>query len=155
MSRLIRIERAVTVFLILAAASFSLITIIARYFFGLGFPWSDGIFVMLTIWGGLIASATIIDKRGHICMDAVISKFPSNMQRWLTLLGDLIATFFLLFLLTLSINQLVFLFYSGGNSLLTYLPAWIEFIGIPISLVFMVIHYLVHVFRGLKGGEKG
>jgi TRAP-type C4-dicarboxylate transport system permease small subunit len=151
LAKLIRFEQWVIVLFILGAAFIGITQIILRYLFGLGFVWSDGIVIMLTIGGSLTAAACVIETKGHIAIDILVLKLPQNMQRFTEILAHLLTTIFLITLCLLSFSNIKFLFNFGGKSLITYLPAWVEFLVLPIPLSLMVIHSALHVIRSFKG----
>jgi TRAP-type C4-dicarboxylate transport system permease small subunit len=153
LAKLIRFEQSIIVLFILGAAFIGIIQIILRYLFGLGFVWSDGIVIMLTIGGSLTASATVIEKKGHIAIDILVQKLPQHMQRFMQIVANLLTTIFLLILCLLSFSHIKFLYNFGGESLITYLPAWVEFSVLPATLTLMVIHSALHVIRSFKGDQ--
>jgi TRAP-type C4-dicarboxylate transport system permease small subunit len=153
MKRLIKIEKSIAITFLLISGTFGLFNIFARYLFGLGWPWSDGIVVMFTIWGSLIASAIVIEQKGHIVIDVIIAKLKPPYHKIAVFVSNLITTTFLTILFLLSLNQLKFLLSFGGTSLQTYLPAWIEFIGVPFSLFLMVLHSTHRTIVSIRGVE--
>lgn len=151
MELILRIERNITVFLILSAGVLGLTQIIGRYLFNWGVVWGEGIIIMLTVWGALLASASILETKGHVVMDAVVQMLPSRIQKITLFLASILTSVFFIWLCYLSFKNLFFLVEYGGTSLHTYLPAWVEFIGVPISLALGVFHSLAQVVKGIRG----
>jgi TRAP-type C4-dicarboxylate transport system permease small subunit len=55
---------------------------------------------------------------------------------------DLACLGFCLLILVLSLRFEWFLFEDGSISMSTYLPEWLGFLGLPVALLLMCIHYL-------------
>jgi TRAP-type C4-dicarboxylate transport system permease small subunit len=151
MKQLIKIEKMIAVTLLSIAGSFGMFNIFARYIFGIGWPWSDGIIVMFTIWGSFIASAVVIEQKEHIVIDAFIERLKPRLYKIAVIIANLLTIIFVSALLVLSLNHIKFLFDFGGTSLQTYLPAWLEFIGIPLSLLLMTFHSIHRTIATIRG----
>ncbi|HET7629390.1 MAG TPA: TRAP transporter small permease subunit [Bacillales bacterium] len=152
MTYIMRLEKWLTTFCLLGAVALGIVQIIARYVFSTGWPWGNGIVVMLAVWGSLFAGAAAIESREHISIDIVMKAFPISWQSKINLIANLLTTLFVGTLCYFSIHYFFFLVEFGGTSLLTYLPAWVEFIGIPVSTFFMTIHGFRNVVSLIRGG---
>jgi C4-dicarboxylate transporter DctQ subunit len=147
-----RLEKWLTTICLLGAVVVGIVQIIARYVFSTGWPWGNGIVVMLAVWGSLFAGAAAIESKEHISIDIVMKAFPPSWQNKINLIAHCLTTVFVATLCYFSINYFFFLVEFGGTSLLTYLPAWVDFLGIPVSTFFMTIHGVRNVVRSLRGG---
>ena len=147
---LVRIEGWLAGFLISAGATFGLLVIILRYFFGIGWPWTEGVVVMLTVWGALVAGATAIEKQEHISLDLVVKRLPPRLHKGVTVLAYLLTTLFVAALCWFSMNYVIFLFRTGATSIITSLPTWLEFLGVPVATLLMTIHGAHRTVSGLR-----
>lgn len=145
-----RIEGWLAAFLISFGAAFGLLVIILRYFFGMGWPWSEGIVVMLTVWGALLAGATAIEKREHISLDLAVRRLPLRLHNSVAVLAHLLTTLFVATLWWFSMNYVIFLYRTGATSVVTSLPTWVEFSGVPVATLLMTIHGVHHTVSGLR-----
>lgn len=139
---LLKIERAFIVLLLSVAAVFEVFQIVARATTGVGWAWGNGVVVMLTIWACFLAGAVGIELGDHIALDIVAKRLPGRSRNVIQILVDILLLVFVGTLFAFSLNYLVFLTQFGGTSLNTYLPAWVEFLGVPVSACLMTIHSL-------------
>lgn len=147
-----RLEGWLAAILIFAGGALGLMGIILRYLFGLTWPWTEGIVVVLTVWGALLAGAVAVHDNSHLSLDLLVKQLPTRLRQIALVFRHLAVVIFTGSLFLLSMNYWLFLFQAGSRSFVTYLPNWVTFSGLPVALLFMVIHSLYHTVNSLRKG---
>ena len=80
------------------------ILVITRYFFSYSMPWAEELTRYLMVWMALLASAALIQLKGHLNFDLLSSKMPSLYQDILFLLIYFIEAAFLVTLIHMGWN---------------------------------------------------
>jgi TRAP-type C4-dicarboxylate transport system permease small subunit len=147
-----RVEGWAAAALIVGGATLGFVAIVLRYLFDIGWPWTEGIVVMLTVWGALLAGAVAIHEQAHLSLDLLVKRLPTRFQKPASVLRNLLTMAFTGILFVLSVNYWLFLIQSGSLSFVTYLPNWVPFSGVPVALLLMTLHSLYQIINDVQKG---
>jgi TRAP-type transport system small permease protein len=142
-----RVEGWAAAALIMAGATLGFVAIVLRSIFGLAWPWTEGIVVMVTGWGALLAGALAVHEQAHLSLDLLVKRMPTRFQKPASVLRNLLTMAFTGILFVLSVNYWLFLIQSGSLSFVTYLPNWVPFSGVPVALLLMTLHSLYQIIN--------
>lgn len=148
---LARLEKFLAALLISAGAVLGLATIILRYVFNVGRPWTPGVLVMLTVWGALFAGCAAVHDRSHLNIDVIVRRLPQRLHTASIAVSQLLVMTFAGILFVLGVEYWQFLFQSGSRSLVTYLPNWIAFSGLLVALLLIIIHSGYNALSTIRG----
>jgi C4-dicarboxylate transporter DctQ subunit len=152
------LERLASVVLILLALIVGLGIVLIRDFWGVSWASGTGVFTMLTVWAALIAAAAALENGSHVTLSVVVNRAPPALKRPIQIVQSAITLLFSSWLLLLSVSYDQQLHDTGGMSLFTDLPTWVEFVGIPVAFALMTLHsvrQLLQALLGLARDEKG
>ena len=150
---LARIEAVGMVVLTLAALAIGIMQVVLRYVFNTGFPWSEGVFVTLTIWAMLLAGSRAVRDGVHVRVDVFVRHLPTGPRRAAELVA-LVAPL-----------ALCCVFFYGGFlytrfvfdmdivSPESYLPEWLVYGCVPVCMGAFVLRYLLLVVAWFGGAS--
>jgi C4-dicarboxylate transporter DctQ subunit len=147
----IRIPYVLTGTLLLIAIAINFANVIARYFFFEALFWAEEVLIYMTLWGVILACATITYQGLHIKMDLF-----SNMLR--SPFKEIIGAFSALLLICASAYvvvqsyQVVRLFWQSGEvSITAEVPLIIPHIAVPIAFGLMVLAVVIRLRSYITG----
>lgn len=137
---LTHIESLVSFVLIMVALVLGLLQILLREAFHVGLVWGNGILVMLTVWAALIAASVGVERGAHISLDLLTDRLRGRTKRLVQMVTVALTLAFVLAILYYSVQYELFVAATGIDSISTYIPQWIEFLGVPVAMLLMAIH---------------
>ena len=152
---LTQIERAIVIVTLSVASLLGLMQVVLRYGFSTGFEWTEGITIALVIWGSLVGASIAARERIHIRLDLVVDLMPGPLRRTVEIGAVLVSVFFIGYVLILAVQFEVYLYGSGMESLMTYLPEWVTFLGAPVALSMLFVRYVQTLIRVIRGEKMG
>lgn len=148
----VRIPYVVTGTLFLIAITINFANVIARYFFFQAFYWAEEVLIYMTLWGVILACATITYQGRHIRMDLFSALMPSPIK-------EIVGAFTALLLICASIYVViqsyvvVGMFWSSGEvSISASVPLTIPHFAVPLAFALMAVAVLIRL-RGYITGR--
>ena len=148
----VRIPYVVTGTLLLIAITINFANVIARYFFLEALYWAEEVLIYMTLWGVILACATITYQGLHIRMDLFSAMLRSPLK-------EIVGAFAALLMVVASIYvvvqsyQVVRLFWRSGEvSITAEIPLTIPHIAVPIAFGLMALAVVIRL-RGYITGR--
>lgn len=138
-----------TLFFIAVAVNFA--NVIARYFFFEAIYWAEEVLVYLTVWGVMLAAASITYQGMHIKMDLFSSAFRSPFKE---IVNAFIAAFMILatiYVIMQSYTVISLYVHSGEVSITAGIPLEIPHLAIPVGFGLMAIAIAVRLRSYITG----
>jgi C4-dicarboxylate transporter, DctQ subunit len=137
----------------LATAAFvvGVMQIVLRYVFNTGFPWSEGIFITLTMWAVMFGASRAVRDRMHIRVDVFVKYFPSPLRKTAYWFANLLSFGLCVFFAYCGFLYTLFVWQMDVMSIESSIPEWIIFSLIPLSMTAFSIRYIQVMWRDLKG----
>jgi TRAP-type C4-dicarboxylate transport system permease small subunit len=116
-----------------------------RYVLNYGIPWAEEVARFLLVWLGFLGSAIVFYEQGHVSIDFIIEKFPSNSIRWIKIFHLLLSLFFFIFLIKYGYDYAIF-----GKKLVS--PAtgisrfWAQ-LAVPVGSLFLILHSITLIYK--------
>lgn len=146
------VEAAAILVLILSAFAIGTMQVVLRYVFNTGFPWSEGVFVMLTVWAMLLAGSRAVRDGLHVRVDIVL-QFVSPRVRVVFDVVSLAASWALCgYFAYCGYLYVRFVHSINAVSAEAYLPEWIIYLIVPAAMAAFFIRYLLRLIAWLRGG---
>jgi TRAP-type C4-dicarboxylate transport system permease small subunit len=147
----VRIPYVVTGTLFLIAIGINFANVIARYFFFEAFYWAEEVLIYMTLWGVILACATITYQGTHIRMDlfATLLRPPLNY-----IIGGFTAGLMICACVYVIMQsyQVVGLFWRSGEvSIAAGVPLIIPHIAVPIAFGLMALATIVRLRSYITG----
>jgi len=147
----VRIPYVLTGTLLLIAIGINFANVIARYFFFEAIFWAEEVLIYMTLWGVILACATITYQGLHIRMDLF-----SNMLR--SPIKEIVGAFTALLMICASIYvvlqsyQVVGMFWQSGEvSITAEIPLTIPHIAVPIAFSLMALGVVIRLRSYITG----
>lgn len=145
-------ESAAILVLVLSAFAIGVMQVTLRYVFNTGFPWSEGVFVMLTVWAMLVAGSRAVRDGLHVRVDIVLHIVPRGVRVAFDIVS-LIASWALSgYFAYCGYLYVRFVHGIGAVSAEAYLPEWIIYLIVPIAMGAFFLRYLLKFIAWLRGG---
>lgn len=138
---------------VLAVAAFVVgaMQVILRYVFNTGFPWTEGIFITLTVWAVMIGGSRAVRDRIHIRVDVFVMLLPAAIQRPIHFFANLVSLGLCLFFAYCGFLYTHFVWQIDVMSIDSYIPEWIIYSIIPLAMTAFTIRYLQVIWWSLRG----
>lgn len=148
---LAEIETVGMIVLTLTALAVGVMQVVLRYVFNTGFPWSEGVFVTLTIWAMLLAGSRAVRDGLHVRVDVFVRYLPDGPRR-VAELAALVAPLALccVFLYGGALYT-GFVFDMGIVSPESYLPEWLVYGSVPVCMAAFILRYLLTIAAWFRG----
>jgi C4-dicarboxylate transporter DctQ subunit len=156
---------------VLASAAFvvGVMQVVLRYAFNTGFPWSEGIFVTLTVWAMLLSGSRAVRDRIHIRVDFFVQQLPRRMHGPIELIANLVSFGLCAFFAYCGFLYTRFVWQIDAVSTDAGIAEWIIFAVVPVAMTAFALRYLQIIWRivassraaadaghaGRRGPEKG
>jgi C4-dicarboxylate transporter DctQ subunit len=143
---------ATIVILSLTALFIGTMQVVLRYAFNTGFPWSEGIFVMLTVWAMLIAGIRAARQGLHVRVDIGVLLLPPALRRiaeGIAVFASIALSGYFAYCGALYVH---FVWSIDATSAEAYLPVWIIYLIVPVSMAGFCIRYLQRILLWRRGG---
>lgn len=154
MDRLLcRIENCIMLTCVVAALGVGFAQVFMRYVFNAGFAWSEGILITLVVWAAMIGGGRAVRDRLHVRVDVFVHASPARAQRPLELLANLIALSYCALMAWFGWLYTQFVWQLGNVSFEAYIPEWMIYGVVPVSLGLFVIRYLQRIWLIATGRD--
>lgn len=146
------VESAAILFLTLSAFTIGTMQVTLRYVFNTGFPWSEGIFVMLTVWAMLLAGSRAVRDGLHVRVDIVLHFVPPRVRAVFDMIS-LVASWVLSgYFAYCGYLYVRFVHSIDAVSAEAYLPEWVIYLIVPGAMGAFFIRYLLKFIAWMRGG---
>lgn len=152
-ARLERVENFAVVTLTLIALGMGTMQVVMRYVFNFGFPWTEGIFVFLTVWGMMIAGSVAVKRWIHVRVDLILILVNKKYRRFVVLLNLTFPMLLSALYIYCGILYINFVWMIDSVSVETGVKDWIIYLIVPISMTAFAVRYLMLLVRLVRGED--
>jgi TRAP-type C4-dicarboxylate transport system permease small subunit len=147
----VRIPYVVTGTLFLIAIAINFANVIARYFFFQAFYWAEEVLIYMTLWGVILACATITYQGIHIRMDLFSTLMRPRLRYIVGAFTALLMICACVYVIVQS-YQVVGLFWRSGEvSISAGVPLTIPHVAVPIAFALMALATVVRLRSYITG----
>jgi C4-dicarboxylate transporter DctQ subunit len=132
-----RLEEALMVVFLTGAVLLTVVQIIFRYGFGIGFSWSEELILVFTIWLTLIGAGYAMRQGMHLAVDAFVARMPPGLRSVVRGLVLILCVFFAATMAVLAFRFVLLVYTSGEVSVPLGIPQWIPYSGLPLGLLLL------------------
>jgi TRAP-type C4-dicarboxylate transport system permease small subunit len=137
--------------LIFVAFVIGVMQVVLRYVFNTGFPWTEGIFITLTVWALLLSGGRAVRDGLHIRVDVFVMNLPAGMRRPIHFFANLVSLGLCVFYIYCGFLYTHFIWQINVISTDAYIPEWIIYAIIPLSMTVFMIRYLQVIWWSISG----
>lgn len=146
-----RTEDTLTAVILLSMIALAVVEIVLRNFFSISLTWIDPLLRNGVLWIALLGTMVASRRDEQIRIDVASHYLPESVQRWLSVLLDLVTAGICLAVAWFSANYVL-------NDVMEYegiafgvVPAWLLQIIIPIGFISIGVRYFVLFVLNLLG----
>ena len=149
-----RIEKWLLVFLLAFLISFSLLQIVLRNFFSVGFVWGDTLLRHAVLWISFLGAVRATAEQKHIRIDLIPRLLPGSGAALLSAIVDLFSSAVCTVLIAASWN---FISYEkmAGSFLFGRIPLWWVEVIFPLSFMLMAVRFGLRAISGIRPSDPG
>nr|WP_245347598.1 TRAP transporter small permease [Oceanobacillus polygoni] len=129
--------------------------VIFRYFFSAPIVWGQEVALYTFIWSSFIGASMSIKSKEAVAVTLFVDRLSNQVRSVMITGGLLVSTIFSLYILYLSFNWIINPNILLQKSITTQTPMIYMYLCIPISLLFMSIHFINLSFEALKLTKAG
>jgi TRAP-type C4-dicarboxylate transport system permease small subunit len=141
----VRIPYVVTGTLLLIAIGINFANVIARYFFLEAIYWAEEVLIYMTLWGVILACATITYQGLHIRMDLFSNMLRSPVKEIIGALSALLMICASVYVVIQSYQVVTLFWRSGEVSITAEVPLVIPHIAVPIAFALMAAAVVIRL----------
>jgi C4-dicarboxylate transporter, DctQ subunit len=145
------VEAVGIVVLTLTALAIGVMQVALRYIFNSGIPWSEGVFITLTIWAMLLAGSRAVRDGVHVRVDVGIRLLPAPLRRAAELIALVAPLILCGFFFYTGFLYTHFVYGLGIISQDAQLPDWVVYGCVPVTMAAFVLRYLILIVRWSRG----
>lgn len=153
---LIRAGAAVASCLFVVAGAMLTYEVVARYFFVRPTSWAAELSQMCLIWGACLAMASLLAKRQHIQVDALVQLLPDRLIRWIDVTVLVVVGLFAAVVTWYGFDIFHDSFVRGRTTgSLLNIPIWIVELAVPVGFCMLTLQSVLEIKRTVAGDSGG
>lgn len=137
---LYKFEKFIIVSILSLMASLSMVQVILRYIFNIGWTWVTEILILGFINVSIAAASTGFKNGVHIGVTVLIKRFPYRFKKILAIFASICSIAIFTFMSILTILYIIDLYESGQNTVMTNIPLWMCISYLPLGFIFAAVH---------------
>jgi len=147
----VRIPYVVTGTLFLIAITINFANVIARYFFFEALFWAEEVLIYMTLWGVILACATITYQGIHIRMDLFATLLRSPVKEIVNGLTAVLMICASVYVVMQSYVVVGMFWRSGEVSIAANVPLTIPHIAVPLAFALMAVAVVIRLRSYITG----
>ena len=136
------IEEFTMVICITGAFGCGLMQVILRYVFNTGFPWSEGVLIVLTVWAGMMAGSRAVREGYHVRVEVIADSLRQPFRRWVAVASEIVCIIFTGVLCYAGYLYTQFVWSLGAISAEATIPEWLIYGVVPISMACFALRHV-------------
>lgn len=148
-----KIEEFTMVICITAAFGCGLMQVILRYVFNTGFPWTEGVLIVLTVWAGMMAGSRAVREGYHVRVEVVADSLPLPFKRWVAVAAELVCIVFTGVLCYAGYLYTKFVWSLDAVSAEAMIPEWLIYGVVPISMACFALRHIQRLWYAITGSD--
>lgn len=137
----------------ISAVSLVVLSVTAVFFrFILNSPivWAEEVQLILVVWAVFFGASIAIREKGHIAVDIFFDAMPKKVQRVMSVLIWVIVAVSIGAIAKLEMDRVLGLIQSGLRTSILRLPSSVEYIGVVIACVLMLLNHVINGIEALR-----
>jgi len=149
------VETGVIVLLSSVALGLGVMQVVLRYVFNTGFPWTEAVFVTLTIWAMFFGGSRAVRDGVHVRVDVLAVVLPRSIGRFLDLLGMLASLALTTFFFYCGLQYTQFVHQMGIRDIETHVPDAVTYAIVPIAMGAFALRYVILIVEWVRNPDAG
>lgn len=137
--------------LLISAIVFS--NVIARYFFGASFAWSEELSRYIIVWVTFIGMSSCARHDAHVKVD-LLANILKGKSKWIhEIVINLIMVLLSAYMVYISFGFTITQFKGGNTSVAIAIPVWLIYVSTVIGFAFCTLTYMRRVYITIANGN--
>lgn len=153
--KLAYVETGVIVALSTAALALGVMQVVLRYVFNMGFPWTEALFVNLTIWAMLFGGSRAVRDGLHVRVDLLATLLPRHGVWVVEIVSMLASAALCAFFFYCGIVYVQFVGEMGIRDLETHIPDAITYAIVPVAMAAFILRYVILIVDWVRNPQSG
>ena len=149
------VETGAIVLLSSVALGLGVMQVVLRYVFNTGFPWTEAVFITLTIWAMLFGGSRAVRDGVHVRVDALALVLPRAGARALDLVGMLASLALTSFFFYCGLQYTRFVHQMGLRDIETNVPDAVTYGIVPVAMAAFAIRYVILIVEWARNPDAG
>lgn len=145
------LERGFLAWAIIVSSLLLFVNVVMRYVFLLPIYWAEEFVRYLMVWMIFVGASQVTLGGGHVAVDIVPRFFSKRGNAILAFIVNVVCIVFCLFLVYLSLKQMLRVKGAHQISPAMELPMWIAYLSIPVGTVLMLIRFIQQIWLRIQG----
>ncbi|MFS0822203.1 TRAP transporter small permease [Bacillus sp. 1P02SD] len=150
-----KVEKIVVIILIPVMLLAMVFDIFFRYFVQSPLVWAQELTLYTFVWCSFIGASMSVKSKEAVAVTLFVDKINAKLRNVLIIAGLIISAVFCVFVFSLSINWITNPSILLQKSITTQTPMIFMYICIPVSLLFMSIHFVNWFLESIKCSREG
>lgn len=149
------VETGVIVLLSSVALGLGVMQVVLRYVFNTGFPWTEAVFITLTIWAMFFGGSRAVRDNVHVRVDVLATVLPRAGARVLDLISMLASLALTSFFFYCGVQYTRFVHQMDIRDIETNVPDAITYGIVPIAMAAFAIRYVILIVEWVRNPDAG
>lgn len=144
------VEESIASFFFIGGSLISLYGVFMRYIMKSPKVWTTEIFEMFMVFAIFIGFGMALKGNHHITVDLLYEKLPTNIQKVMDVIANLLGLGFSIFLTLMGMEMVKVAYIQGTISIDVGVPLWLTYIAMPLGMALLSFYFfirLIFVFR--------
>ncbi|SFE38752.1 TRAP-type C4-dicarboxylate transport system, small permease component [Lentibacillus persicus] len=150
-----KFEKLLVIILIPIMLIAMVLDIFFRYFLSSPLMWGQELALYSFVWTSFIGASMSIKSKGAVAVTVLVDRINTKLSNALIAIGLFVSTVFSIYIFYLSINWITNPTIFLQTSVTTQTPMIYMYMSIPVSLLFMTIHFINWLFEALRSVKNG
>ncbi len=147
------IEEGVMAVCIDGAFVCGLAQVILRYAFNAGFPWTEGVLIVLAVWAAMMAGSRAVRDGHHVRVEVVADNLPQPYRRWAAIVTELVCIAFTGTLCYAGFLYTRFVWSLDAVSAEAFIAEWLVYGVVPFSMACFALRHGQRLWQAATGTD--
>ncbi|MHA6250801.1 TRAP transporter small permease [Oceanobacillus sp. CAU 1775] len=153
--KIYKLEKVLVVILIPAMLLAMVFDIFFRYFVNSPLVWAQEIALYTFVWSSFIGASMSIKGKEAVAVNLFVDKMQTKLKNILIIIGLAASTIFSVYIFYLSLTWIMNPVILLQKTVTTQMPMVYMYLCIPVSLLFMSIHFIHWLTQAIQVSREG
>lgn len=148
------IENYIMSFGLMAISAIVFVNVIARYFFGTSFSWSEELARNIVIWITFLGISSCARYDAHVKVDLLPNMLKGKAKKYHEMLINLLMVLLSAYMAYISLSFMMVQYRGGNTSVAIAIPIWTIYLSTVIGFIVCIYVYARRLLKMLREAPK-
>ena len=143
------LEEYIIAVCIIGAFACGLMQVILRYAFNAGFPWTEGILIVLAVWASMMAGSRAVREGYHVRVEILADSVRQPFRRWMAVVSEIVCIVFTGVLCYSGYVYTQFVWSLDAVSSEAMIPEWLVYGVVPFSMACFALRHAQRLWHAI------